>query len=213
MRKLFLFVGFVFCTRITLAQVTAPTPPSHVVSSVPDSVAHRPKKPTSTDLKITKGTSMVPAKNIADNISGSAELNRFYDLILLAGLTETFKSRGPITIFVPDNPAIEKLRKSKLDSLVNPKGKYDLIAFVSYYAVPGLITARDIAKQIDSKTHIATFTTLSGRKITAKIDANRNIILMDEAGGQSTISKFDLPQSNGLIHVINTVLVPKIRNI
>ncbi len=83
-----------------------------------------------------------------------------------------------------------------------------LIAFVTYHAIPGKLNFRKLAKQIDSKTRVATFTTLSGAKLKAKM-VGSNLILVDDTGHESTITKNDLPQINGFIHIIDTPLSPK----
>ena len=80
---------------------------------------------------------------------------------------------------------------------------------LTYHAIAGRLSARDIERKINSNNGRATFTTIAGSTLIAKIDTNRNIVLIDENGGESVISKFDIQQSNGLLHIVNAVLVPK----
>jgi uncharacterized surface protein with fasciclin (FAS1) repeats len=84
---------------------------------------------------------------------------------------------------------------------------------LTYHAIAGRLTARDIARKINANNGEAVFTTIAGSKLTAKIDVNRNIVLVDENGNESIISKFDIPQSNGILHIVTSVLVPKPRAI
>ncbi len=164
-------------------------------------------------VKIVDGTAMISSNDVIENITLSKEYSVLVSAIEDAGLTETFKSKGPITVFAPTNLAFEKLPAGELDSLLQPKHKYDLSYLLTSHAIVGRITARDIARKINSNNGQATFTTLAGSKLTAKIDENRNIVLIDENGGESIISKFDIQQSNGMLHIVNAVLVPKPRAI
>jgi len=164
-------------------------------------------------IKIVDGTAMVSSNDIIENMALSKEYTVLINAIEEAGLTETFKSKGPITIFAPTNQAFDKLPSGQLDTLLKPSHKLDLNYLLTYHAVAGRLSARDIAKKINSNNGEATFTTIAGTKLTAKIDTNRNIVLVDENGGESVISKFDIQQSNGLLHIVNAVLVPKAKAI
>lgn len=162
-------------------------------------------------LKIIAGDDMLPANDIVKNIALSKDLSTFYDLMSKASLQSTLQSRGPITIFVPVNSAFLNLPDGKVDSLMQPAHVWELTSIISYHAIPGRLKAKDIAKEITKNKGTATFTTLAGGKLTAKIDANRNIVLVDENGGESIINRFDIEQNNGMLHVINKVLLPKAR--
>lgn len=160
-------------------------------------------------IKIVDGATMTSSNDIIENMAQSKEYTVLVKAIEYADLTETFKSKGPITVFAPTNQAFGKLPAGELDSLLQPKHKYDLSYMLTYHAVAGRLTARDIERKINSNNGQAIFTTIAGSKLTAKIDANRNIVLIDENGGESVVSKFDIQQSNGMLHVVNAVLVPK----
>jgi len=163
--------------------------------------------------KIVEGTPMLSSNDIVENISLSKNYSILLKAIDDAGLTETFKSKGPITIFAPDNLAFGKLTPGKLDSLLLPAHKDDLSYLLTYHAIAGRLTAKEISRKINSSNGLAVFTTIAGSRLTAKIDSNRNIVLIDENGGLSVISRFDIPQSNGMLHAVNAVLVPKIKAI
>lgn len=162
-------------------------------------------------LKVIAGDDMLPGNDIVKNIALSKDLSTFYDLMSKASLQSTLQSRGPITIFVPVNSAFLNLPDGKVDSLMKPAHVWELTSIISYHAIPGRLKAKDIAKEISKNKGTATFTTLAGDKLTAKIDANRNIVLVDENGGESIINRFDIEQNNGMLHVINKVLLPKAR--
>lgn len=164
-------------------------------------------------VKNVDGTPMVSSNDIIENISLSTKYSVLLRAIDDAGLIETFKSKGPITFFAPDNKAFEKLPGAKLDTLLQPAHKYDLSYLITYHAIAGRLTARDISRKINANNGEAIFTTIAGSKLTAKIDSNRNIVLTDENGGQSIIDHFDIPQSNGILHTVNAVLVPKVKEI
>jgi uncharacterized surface protein with fasciclin (FAS1) repeats len=164
-------------------------------------------------IKIVDGATMVSSNDIIDNITLSKEYSVLVNAIEDAGLTQTFKSKGPITVFAPTNQAFEKLPAGELDSLLKPSHKFDLSYLISNHAVAGKLTVRDIEKKIRSNKGEASFTTIAGSKLTAKIDSNRNVILVDENGGESIISRFDIQQSNGMLHVVNAVLIPKTKEL
>lgn len=205
MKKLILFVCATFNACILFAQA-----PPTLTNTDTTLKTYKPAPPL---IKPGIADAMLPADDIVTNITRVKELSTFLKIMQAAGLTETFISKGPVTLFVPTNSAFAKLSAGKLDTLLMPEHKYDLIALITYHAIAGKITSKDIAHQISANNGLATFTTLTGNRLTAKIDANRNIVLVDENGGQSIISKFDIEQNNGLIHLVNAVLIPKFKNI
>ena len=199
MNKLLLLILLLFTTCILFAQRTPSTPNSIADSSM--------KKPTASK-PVNAETGMSVTKNISDNLLSAKNLSRFNKALISAGLDETFRSRGPITVFIPDDEAFAKLSAGKMDSLSRFSNLPQLIAVLTYHAVPGKITTGKIAGQMNSKTGLATFTTLSGSKLYAKVDGG-GIILVDDAGHQSKITKADIQQKNGLINVVDAVLLPK----
>ncbi|MBS1523909.1 MAG: fasciclin domain-containing protein [Bacteroidetes bacterium] len=189
MNKLFLFLLLAFSSSLTFAQKA-------------DSTANKPAKTRNID-----GSLMNPLKTIQENISTSPNFSTLTSIIL-ADTTNTFNG-NPITVFAPDNKAFGKLPAGTLDTLLLPTHKSDLLLLIKYHAVAGKITSKDIEKQIKAGNGQAIFTTLSGRTLTAKINENRNIVLTDENGGQSVVSRLDIQQSNGVLFVVTQVLLPK----
>ena len=162
---------------------------------------------------VVDGATMTSSNDIIENIGQSKEYSVLVTAIEDAGLTQTFKSKGPITVFAPTNQAFEKLPAGELDTLLKPNHKYDLSYLLTNHAIAGKLSVRDIQRKINASNGMAIFTTIAGSKLIAKIDANRNLILIDENGGESIISKFDILQSNGMLHIVNAVLIPKTKPI
>lgn len=202
MKRLILTIFYIAISYAVFAQ---PAP------KVDSTNLETPRKISKSDLKPIDGTNMIPAEDIDANIRNSTSLNRFYNALKIVGLAETFRSKGPVTVFVPDDEAMAKLSPGKIDTLLQTQHKYELIALITYHAIPGKIKGSNIVKQIKAGKGKATLTTLSGSVLTAQLDENRNIVLIDENGGKSTIKRFDLEQNNGLIHIVNSVLVPKFK--
>ena len=202
MKKWVVFILLLLSGSVLLAQSNTTDSP------VIDSVKSKWGK-----VKIVDGAEMTSSNDIVENIAQSKEYTTLASVIGNAGLTETFKSKGPITVFAPTNQAFDKLPAGQLDTLLKPNHKLDLSYLLTYHAIAGRLTARDIARKINANNGEAEFTTIAGSKLTAKIDGNRNIVLVDENGNESIISKFDIPQSNGILHIVTAVLMPKPRPI
>jgi uncharacterized surface protein with fasciclin (FAS1) repeats len=160
-------------------------------------------------IKSVEGASMNSSNNIITNISSASNFSVLTNAIQAAGLTDTFNGSNPITLFAADNKAFEKMPSGKLDSLLLPAHKMELTNLLSYHVIAGKITSKDIEGQIKAGNGQATFTTLSGGILTARINENRNIVLTDESGAQSVISTLDIQQSNGILFVITSVLMPR----
>jgi len=169
-----------------------------------DSSANKPGKVRNID-----GALMSPSKTILENVSASSNFSTLTTIIKTADSTNTFSGNNPVTIFAPGNKAFEKLPSGQLDTLLLPAHKAQLTTLLNYHAVAGKITSKDILRQIKAGNGQATFTTLSGGILTARINENRNIVLADGNGGQSVVSRFDIQQSNGILHVVTQVLMPK----
>lgn len=155
------------------------------------------------------GIKMETAKDIIENIRSAPRFTRLFAAIRSAGLIETFKSKGPITLFAPTNTAFKKMPAHKLDSLMKKRHDLQLNSLLAGNAVPGKLSSKDLLKQINKASGKAELTTLGGSKIIATKDQEDHIILLDETGHKSMIIIDDLKQSNGMIHVIDNVLQPK----
>ena len=151
------------------------------------------------------GTMMSSSKDLIENISASPELTTLVKAINAAGLADNLKN-GTITFFAPVNKAFDKLPRGILDTLLLPAHKTDLINLINYHTVQGKVTSKDIERQIKSGNGQATFTTLAGGMLTARINENRNIVLTDDNGGQSIITRLDIDQSNGILFIVYAVL-------
>ncbi|PWK78284.1 putative surface protein with fasciclin (FAS1) repeats [Mucilaginibacter oryzae] len=154
---------------------------------------------------------MLPTNDIVKNISLIPNMSRFASFIRKTNLMRTYTSRGPITVFVPVDEGYTDMPAGKLDSLSKPGYIWDLTDLVTYHALAGEYKLKEIRKQINKHKGVATFTTLSGGILTAKFDSNSNIILVDANGGEIMINQPDIAQNNGIIHVVNKVLIPKKR--
>ena len=146
--------------------------------------------------------------NIMANISSSPNFSVLTSAIKVAELTDTFSATSPVTLFAPDNKAFEKLAPGILDTLLLSSHKAELMSLILHHAVSGKITSKDIDRQIKSGNGRAIFTTLAGDTLTAQINENRNIVFMDGSGNQSVVTRFDIQQSNGILYVITSVLMP-----
>lgn len=154
------------------------------------------------------GAAMYPNKNIIENAVNSKDHTTLVAAVKAAGLVETLSGKGPFTVFAPTNSAFDKLPKGTVETLLKPENKAMLQGILTYHVVAGKMNAKDIAKAIKAGNGKAVLTTVQGGKLTAWMDGDK-LILTDEKGGKSTVTIADVNQSNGVIHVIDTVLMHK----
>jgi len=140
-------------------------------------------------------------------VSPKKELSTFAKAVNTVGQKSIFTGTV-VTIFAPDNEAFDKLSAQKLDSLLMPVNKAVLITLLNGHIVQGKLTSADIAKAIHNGNGQATFTTLAGTKLIAKINANRNIVLIDEGGTESIIKTFNISRGNTEIFIVGSVILP-----
>ena len=153
------------------------------------------------------GAAMYPTKNIVENAVNSKDHTTLVAAVKAAGLVETLSSAGPFTVFAPTNGAFDKLPKGTVETLLKPENKATLTKILTYHVVAGRMTSTDLTKAIKAGKGKATLKTVSGGTLTAMMKG-KSIELKDEKGGISTVTIADVLQSNGVIHVINTVLMP-----
>ena len=153
------------------------------------------------------GSPMYPNKNVVQNASAAPNLSTLVAAVKAAGLVDTLSGPGPFTVFAPDNDAFNKLPAGTVDTLVKPENKAQLTKILTYHVVPGKFDSKKIAKLIKKGHGTATLTTVEGGKLMAKMDADK-LVLTDEKGGTSTVTTANVYQSNGVAHVIDTVLMP-----
>ena len=165
-------------------------------------VAYAAKNP------IVGGKEMFPDKNIIQNAVNSADHTTLVAAVKAAGLVDTLQGPGPFTVFAPTNKAFQKLPAGTVDTLLKPENKATLTKVLTYHVVPGRLSSVDLKKQIKMGKGTATLTTVSGGTLWAMMQGN-DIVLKDEMGTMSKVTQANVFQSNGVIHVVDTVVQPK----
>jgi len=153
------------------------------------------------------GAPMLSSRDIVDNAVNSADHTTLVAAVKAADLVQTLKSKGPFTVFAPTNAAFDKLPPGTVDTMLKPENKSVLTKILTYHVLAGNYDSKAIAKRIRAGHGKATFKTVSGGTLTATMSGN-SIVLQDEKGGMSTVSIANVYQSNGVIHVVDTVLLP-----
>jgi uncharacterized surface protein with fasciclin (FAS1) repeats len=153
------------------------------------------------------GADMYPTKTIVENAVNSPVHKTLVAAVKAAGLVDTLNSPGPFTVFAPTDTAFAKLPAGTVDTLVKPENKATLTKILTYHVVAGKISATDIKEGIKAGGGKYQMTTVEGGRLLARLVGGK-IVLTDEKGGSSTITTANVFQSNGVIHVIDTVLMP-----
>jgi len=146
------------------------------------------------------GAPMYPSKNIVENAVNSKDHTTLVAAVKAAGLVDTLASKGPFTVFAPTNAAFGKLPAGTVDNLVKPENKATLTKILTYHVVPGKLNAADLTDGKKLKT-------VEGEMLTVKLDGKK-VWIVDAKGGTSAVTIPDVNQSNGVIHVVDTVLMP-----
>ena len=157
--------------------------------------------------KMVGGAAMYPTKNIIQNAVNSKDHTTLVAAVKAAGLVPTLSSAGPFTVFAPTNEAFNKLPAGTVDNLVKPANKATLIKILTYHVIAGKLSAADLLAKVKDGNGKAELSTVSGGTLTV-MEQGKKLYLVDEKGGKSWISIADVNQSNGVIHVVNTVLMP-----
>lgn len=153
------------------------------------------------------GAPMLRTKDIVDNAVNSADHTTLVAAVKAAGLVPTLKGKGPFTVFAPTNAAFDKLPTGTVDMLVKPENKDTLTKILTYHVVAGNYDSNKLMKLTKKGGGTAMLKTVSGGTLTAMMSGN-SIVLRDEKGGTSNVTIADVRQSNGVIHVVDTVLMP-----
>ncbi len=153
------------------------------------------------------GSPMYPTKNIVENAINSKDHTTLVAAVKAAGLVDTLEGAGPFTVFAPTNEAFEKLPAGTVDTLLKPENVDQLKKILTYHVVAGKMSAKDLEKAIKAGGGKATLKTVEGGSLTA-MKTDGKIVLTDEKGGTSTVTIANVYQSNGVIHVVDTVLMP-----
>ena len=153
------------------------------------------------------GAPMYPSKNIIQNAVNSKDHTTLVAAVKAAGLVETLQGPGPFTVFAPTNAAFAKLPAGTVDSLLKPQMKEKLVAVLTYHVVPGRLTAKDLWEAANKGGGKAKFKTVEGEELTVEIKA-QTLTIRDTKGHASKVTIQNVLQSNGVIHVIDNVLMP-----
>ena len=150
---------------------------------------------------------MYPSKNIVENAVNSKDHTTLVAAVKEAGLVETLSGPGPFTVFAPTNKAFDKVPKGTIESLMKPENKTQLTSILTYHVVPGKVSAEELMKMIKDGKGKAALKTVNGESLTATMKGKK-VELVDAKGNTATVTIPDVNQSNGVIHVIDTVLIP-----
>ena len=156
------------------------------------------------------GAAMYPNKNIIENAVNSKDHTTLVAAVKAAGLVETLQSKGPFTVFAPTNEAFNKLPAGTVETLLKPENIKSLQTILTYHVVAGKMNSSDIAKAIKAGKGKAALKTVSGGTLTAWMDG-KDLYISDESGNKAKVTISDVNQSNGVIHVVDTVLLPKMQ--
>jgi uncharacterized surface protein with fasciclin (FAS1) repeats len=164
-------------------------------------------KPMAERTVMVGGAAMYPSKTIVANAVNSKDHTTLVAAVKAAGLVETLSGAGPFTVFAPTNAAFAKLPAGTVETLVKPENKAMLTNILTYHVVPGRITAAELTKRIRAGGGKASLTTVQGGKLTARLVGGK-VVLTDVKGGRATVTQANVMQSNGVIHVTNSVSLP-----
>jgi uncharacterized surface protein with fasciclin (FAS1) repeats len=165
-------------------------------------------QPAQAEMTVTVGGApMYPSKNIIQNAVNSKDHTTLVAAVKAAGLVDTLQGPGPFTVFAPVNKAFSKLPAGTVDNLLKPENKDTLTAVLTYHVVAGRYSAADLMSEIKMGGGKATLKTVEGAPLTIEMDG-RKLEIIDAKGDRSTVTIADVNQSNGVIHVIDTVLLP-----
>jgi len=155
------------------------------------------------------GEAMYPMKNIVENAVNSKAHTTLVAAVKAGGLVETLEGKGPFTVFAPVNDAFNALPAGTVDNLLKPENKATLVKVLTYHVIAGKYDFNALRDAIKKGNGVATMKAVSGGTLTFMMNGEHNITIKDENGGVANISTYDVYQSNGVIHVIDKVLLPK----
>ena len=153
------------------------------------------------------GSPMYPSKNIIQNAVNSKDHTTLVAAVKAAGLVDTLQGPGPFTVFAPTNSAFAKLPAGTVDGLLKPEAKGKLTAVLTYHVIPGRLSAKDLAEAAKKNGGVAEFKTVEGDVLKVETKGNA-LMIVDAKGGMSKVTIQNVFQSNGVIHVVDSVLLP-----
>src|SRR5215203_301674 len=163
---------------------------------------------TSNNNPTVGGAPMYKTKNIVENAMNSADHTTLVAAVKAAGLVETLQGKGPFTVFAPTNAAFDKLPAGTVETLVKPENKQTLTGILTYHVVPGRLSAADIMAEVKKGGGKAMVKTAQGGMLTVMDAGGGKLSITDAKGGKSMVTIADVNQKNGVIHVVDTVLMP-----
>ena len=195
---------------VTIADVIQSNGVIHVIDKVllPKTDDMAMAKPMAEEFPMVGGAAMYPTKNIIENAVNSADHTTLVAAVKAAGLVEALSGAGPFTVFAPTNDAFAKLPAGTVDSLLKPEAKDTLVKILTAHVVSGSYSAADLMKKAKAMGGRYNLVTLSGDNLTAVL-RGKHLYIFDESGGAALVSIADVNQSNGVIHVVDDVLLPK----
>ena len=158
---------------------------------------------------IVGGESMYPLKNIIENAVNSKDHTTLVAAVKAAGLVETLQGKGPFTVFAPVNNAFEDLPAGTVENLLKPENKSTLGSVLTYHVLPGKVTYDDLIAAIKKGKGKSSMKTVQGQELTFMMNGMHNITVKDATGSMANITTYDVMQSNGVIHVLDKVVMPK----
>lgn len=156
---------------------------------------------------VVGGAPMMASKTVVENASKADNLTTLVSAVKEAGLVDTLNGKGPFTVFAPTNAAFKKLPNGTVDKLMKPDMKADLKKVLSYHVVPGKLDRKELMEKAKAGGADANLKTVEGEVLTVKLDGDR-LALIDQKGGGAYVEQADVNQSNGVVHVIDSVLMP-----
>ena len=186
--------------------LTAMATPVLANAHMEKSAKHK-KMHSSMKMPMVGGAVMYPTKTIVQNASAASNLSTLVAAVTAAGLVETLSGPGPFTVFAPTNAAFAKLPAGTVETLVKPENKAALTSILTYHVVAGRMTSADFARAIRAGRGKAVVKTVNGGSLTASMMGGR-LMLTDAKGGMSMVSMANVMQSNGVVHIVDTVVMP-----
>lgn len=165
--------------------------------------------PGSSAAVMVGGQPMLPGKTIVDNAVNSADHETLVAAVKAAGLVDTLRSPGPFTVFAPTDAAFAQLPAGTVETLTRPENKAALTNVLTYHVVPGRLDSAALMQQIKAGNGTATLKTASGGTLVATMNGPTNVVIRDAKGRVADVSTYDVYQSNGVIHVVDSVLLPQ----
>ena len=193
------------CSPKTEAETTVPVADAAPAAEMPAAMPEAAPMPAANPM--VGGAEMFADKDIIDNAVNSKDHTTLVAAVKAAGLVDTLKGAGPFTVFAPTNAAFDALPAGTVDTLLKPEMKGDLTTVLTYHVVPGKVDAATLVGLIQAGGGTATVTTVQGGTLTASL-AGESVNLTDAKGNVATITTADVMQSNGVIHVVDKVLMP-----